>query len=349
MATIPTFPAFRRLDLSDRPVIEAITRRFPPYSDFSFTSLWAWDTDETCALSLLNGNLVVRLKDYAADDHFFSFLGCNRVVDTARTLLRHALDLGLPATLRLVPEATVIADDRLQKWLSVEDDPDNADYVCSVPDWAALAGGAFRNHRRAAARCRRCLSPKFERLDLGDPAIQSNDRRPVPSLGGSSRPPPNSRDSRHEFAALQRLLALPASHRPQACGLLCGDRLVGFSISEGILGSPYAIAHFRKTDREIEGARIPTSPPGELSSARSRLPVPKHRTGSWHSRAPQVQAFAPTPRIPSQVRDLAEAADPQFEMTVRRRPEPRSNRDRPRLGLALPSKVKGSGGNGDLA
>ncbi|MGA9396241.1 MAG: hypothetical protein WCA83_14480 [Azonexus sp.] len=40
---IPDFPEFKPLELTDRAAIEAVVHAFPPYSDFSFTNLYAWN------------------------------------------------------------------------------------------------------------------------------------------------------------------------------------------------------------------------------------------------------------------------------------------------------------------
>ena len=61
---IPQFPEFKSLELSDKKDIESFTKRFPPYSDFNFVSMWSWDIKEEIRISQLNGNLVVRFTDY---------------------------------------------------------------------------------------------------------------------------------------------------------------------------------------------------------------------------------------------------------------------------------------------
>ena len=71
---IPTFPNFKKLEISDKKEVEEYTSNFPPYSDFNFTSLWAWDTNEKRMISKLNGNLVVQFTDYITCEPFFSFL-----------------------------------------------------------------------------------------------------------------------------------------------------------------------------------------------------------------------------------------------------------------------------------
>src|SRR3989338_2938897 len=55
---IPQFPQFKRVEITDREAVEAHTHKYEPYSDFNFTSLWAWDTNGERMISELNGNLV---------------------------------------------------------------------------------------------------------------------------------------------------------------------------------------------------------------------------------------------------------------------------------------------------
>jgi hypothetical protein len=252
MPALPTFPKLRRLAIEDRAAIEALTRRFPPYSDFLFTSLWAWDTDATCALAQLDGNLVVRFKDYAAAAQFFSFLGDGAVGETALTLLAHARRDGLAARLALVPETVIDADDRLASRLSVVPDRDNFDYVYALADWACLAGDAFARHRRQVARCRRRGGLAFRRLDPRDRAVQ----RAMVGLFDRWAALKQTQDGaalEQERTALTRTFALVDGGRLEAGGLMDGGRLVAFSLWEGLPGGDYAVAHFRKTDRSYDG------------------------------------------------------------------------------------------------
>ena len=50
---LPIFPARKPLEPADRPAIERITRRFEPFSDFAFCSLWCWDVDGTCRIATI--------------------------------------------------------------------------------------------------------------------------------------------------------------------------------------------------------------------------------------------------------------------------------------------------------
>lgn len=251
METIPRFPTFRLLKITDRPLIEAITGHFPPYSDYSFTSLWSWDTDRTCAISLLGENLVVGFRDYTTDDHFLSFLGQDAVVETARTLLDFARQEGLPAELRLIPGVVIAADERLDMRFQVTADPANDDYVYRSSDWARIPASGSRRHRRQFARCQEIASLELRTIDLKDPA-----RRDaivgIYDLWAEQTSMSPGGDQDHERMALQRSLDLVGRERLAACGLFDGEQLAGFSIWE-VLAGEWAAIHFQKADRAYQG------------------------------------------------------------------------------------------------
>lgn len=252
MTMIPVFPIFRQLEIGDRAAIEAITRRFAPYSDFGFTSLWAWDTDETCTLSMLHGNLVVRFKDYTANAHFYSFIGQDAVAETVETLLALARQEGLPSQLKLVPEAVIAADDRLRRNFSVAEDRDNFDYLYAADDWAHFPAPHFQDHLKNLERRQRREKLDFRLLDLGNPCCQNA----ILALFGHwarQKQLGAVEDSCQELTAMQRLFALPDDDQIAACGCYHGERLVGFSIWEALEGDEYVVGHFQKTDRAYRG------------------------------------------------------------------------------------------------
>jgi hypothetical protein len=251
MLPIPSFPQFRALAATDRSAIEAFSGRFPPYSDFGFTSLYAWDTDQSCAIAMLGDNLVLRLKDYAADGHFLTFLGQDRVIEAVRTLLDYAQREGLPAELRLVPEAVIQVDSRLPDHFAISEDRDNFDYIHAVEEWARFPNPWYREHRRRLARCQE-QSLECRSLDLGSPRCQDavlglfdRWREQKPALPGEDR--------EHERSALRRVFDLAADSRLAACGLVDGEQLVGFSIWERLPDGDYGVAHFQKADRNYRG------------------------------------------------------------------------------------------------
>src|SRR3989344_1313301 len=101
---IPTFPKFKNLELGDRADIESLTKKFQPYSDYNFTSLWCWDTYGQIQVSKLHGNLVIRFTDYLTGEPFYSFMGTIDVDHTVSELLKLSHNQSLTTALRLIPE-----------------------------------------------------------------------------------------------------------------------------------------------------------------------------------------------------------------------------------------------------
>jgi hypothetical protein len=251
---LPVFPDRKPLEPADRPAIERITRRFEPYSDFAFGSLWAWDVEGTCRVSTLHGNLVVLLKDYVADEHVFSFIGDHRVVETAATLLTRARAEGIAAELRLIPAPVVAGDHRLQASFAVAADPGNHDYVCSIRAWAGLAGHGFAAHRTKISRCRRRHPLGTRDLDLRDPATQAAILALFDRWAETAAL--DVADRRLERCALQRLFLPGIVAGIAGRGLHEDGQLRAFSLWEAA-GSPrgrFSIHHFMKADRAFPGA-----------------------------------------------------------------------------------------------
>ena len=85
---IPNFPNFKKLEYNDRSAVERFTKDFPPYSDFNFSSMWAWDFNETFKLSILNDNLVLLLKECISDKHYFTIIGKNKISQAIAELVQ---------------------------------------------------------------------------------------------------------------------------------------------------------------------------------------------------------------------------------------------------------------------
>jgi hypothetical protein len=250
-ARIPRFPTFKRLELQDRTEVEALTAGFLPYSDFSFVSLWCWDTDGTCQFSRLNDNLVVKLKDYGTDEMFLSFLGTNAVAETAATLIAFAGRQGLSSDLRLVPDVVVTADQELQGTLSVTEDPGSFDYVLAVEDWVALSGGKFRNKRNAIRQFERRHAPEFRVVDLRSREVQQEIVR-LFLLWSEMKKRFGLGETRNELLALRRAFGIGQDAGLISFGVYAHGVLCGFSINQELAGG-YAIGHFWKADHSLPG------------------------------------------------------------------------------------------------
>lgn len=118
--------------------------------------LFCYDTTGDCQVSILNGNLVVRFRDYVTLEPFYSFLGCNRMAETVERLMALSREQGGLPSLRLVPESCIGgALDDLDGGLVIAEDPDSADYIIDAPSLTALSSGRWRNKRNVASKFKR--------------------------------------------------------------------------------------------------------------------------------------------------------------------------------------------------
>lgn len=248
---LPRFPTEKPLALEDRPEIERMTRDYEPYSDHQFGSLWAWDVRRVVRVSTLNGNLVIRMKDYLSDEHFFTLLGDNEILETTLTLLAHAERLGISTRLRLVPEAVVHAVKRWPNCLSIAEDRSNFDYVCSIREWAILDGPGYAAHRTKVNRHRRQVAPAERRLDLTCRATQCALICLFDRWAAAKRS--DDADRNDESLALCRLFAAAAAGRVDGIGLYVGGTLIAFSLWEGVPRFGYSLHHFMKADLSFPG------------------------------------------------------------------------------------------------
>ena len=127
---IPEFPKFKKLELTDNKEIEKFTSRFPPYSDFNFVSMWCWDIQGEMRISILNDNLVVRFTDYLTRKPFFSFIGKNKICETASKLITFSKDNYHTNSLKLVPGEMVSILDK--SGFGILPDVDAVDYIYRV-------------------------------------------------------------------------------------------------------------------------------------------------------------------------------------------------------------------------
>ena len=162
---VRVLPKLRAISLGDRSWIEDLTRRYAPYSDFNFTSMWAWDTQGKRRIFELNGNLVLLFTDYITGKQSLSFLGSRDVERTARELLCAAPAAGMTAVLSVIGEELVPA--LRGDGLLVEEDVGNADYVFSVFEHSEFRGRKYSEIRHVANRFEREYpEASFEVKDL---------------------------------------------------------------------------------------------------------------------------------------------------------------------------------------
>lgn len=247
---IPKFPHFKKLEIEDRKEIQRFIKDYPPYCDYNFVSLWSYDVDKNIALSRIDGNLVVKFRDYLCNKQFFSFLGQQRIISTTNLLLSYAGKIGLTPELKLIPEITIQADKNIYKHFKIKEDFDNHDYIVSTSHISLLKGEKFnRKHRSVKHFQENYPQHKISLLDLSDLKVKSEI---IQIFAGWERTRGKKpADTETEMIALMRLLNNAHHFNLFALGIY-HKKLVGFSISE-ITHKEYAIGHFMKANLEYKG------------------------------------------------------------------------------------------------
>ena len=243
--TIPTFPQFKKLHITDKTAVEKITFQHPPYSDFNFASLWNYDVKHTTTLSLLNSNLVIVLEDYTSDDMLYTFIGHNRVIDTTYKLLSYVQKRGHGNSLHLIPESVIQTEPRLQTKFHIAEDPDHHDYILDIKETAGFKGKQFANKRKKVKRFIRSYPDHV--VSTLDPRDTYSQREIMELFRTWVKLRQPSQDSTTEQQAISRFLGKAVHFDVLALGVWDSSGLIGCTLTE-IDAQGYPHAHFLKTN-----------------------------------------------------------------------------------------------------
>lgn len=242
------FPEFKYLELRDKNEVVNFTQNFPPYSDFNFTSLWTYNTEDDIQLSILNNNLVVRFRDYITNKHFYSFIGNSNASQTIATLLEFSKENGINPMLKLIPEVNLI-NDSLSNNFTIQEDPDNFDYILSVPEWSNLTESKYFKQRKTINR----FSHQFPDCQIKTLDLQDNKTiKDMFQLFETWKNSKNREDSDHERTAIKRAIASASVLDIYAIGMYKDTVLIGYIITD-LSHSTYIQSHFSKYDPSYTG------------------------------------------------------------------------------------------------
>lgn len=237
------FPQFKELELNDRELIESHTRKFLPYSDYNFTSLWSWNIKGETKFSELNGNLIVRFTDYLTGEPFYSFLGNHDLARTIDQLIDFVKGQGIKPVLRLLPEECV--KKAIKSQFTIQEDLNSFDYILSIPELITYRGRSLRGKRNFVNRFRKLYQTTTTEFNINDKHIKKSIQELFSIWAGQKGLEP--KEVENEFVALWRLLQTSKSPSLISVGIFIDNHLAGFSISE-VLEASYAILHFEKAD-----------------------------------------------------------------------------------------------------
>lgn len=248
---IPIFPNFKKINIHDKNVIEALIDHSKPYSTLNFTNLWTWDTRNTRMASVLNDNLVLLLTDYDTNEPYFVFCGTHKPAHTAKELLVFAKQHGISQSLRFIPEETALALNKND--FHIVKDTDSSDYIFSTAKLSTSQGASLKSKRILSKRFfRENPSAIFEVRSLDDQTLQSHIQAVVSKWEQNKQNNKKDYNLQHEEVALFRLLKIVNIHNIILSSVSINGAMIGFSIDE-ILPQKYAMAHFIKADTKYKG------------------------------------------------------------------------------------------------
>ncbi len=239
---IPEFPKFKKLELSDKKDIESFTHKHPPYSDFNFANMWAWDIHHKIRISMLNKNFVVLFSDYVHGEQFLMFIGKNKISETAKRLIEFSEKYHQTNVLKFIPEE--IAHILEKEGYVVRPDRDAHDYVYSVAHLAKMdcwPGSGISKRIRQFIK----LYPDYVIKKSSVHEILKDEYEKIFKKWAKNKKVDDHFEL-NEYKAFKRFLQISCKNT-KVVSMYIHNALVGFAL-HGTLPNHCAISHFIKSD-----------------------------------------------------------------------------------------------------
>jgi hypothetical protein len=249
--SLPLYPTFKKLELSDKEIFEEYTKKFPPYSDYNFVSLWSYNTEDDVTFSFLNDNLVIKLRDYITNEPFYTFLGTNKAEETINNLLTLSATKSVMKKLKLIPEANILTNKEIFDTFLINEDRDNFDHIFSLEKISTLEGAAYSKQRGWINNLLKNY-PEIQITQLNSNEATVQHRLVELFQTWEKNKNTETDDAVHELIAIKRLLKNSSHFNLTTVGIFYKNTLIGFSISE-YLQNDYSIMHFVKADTNYKG------------------------------------------------------------------------------------------------
>jgi hypothetical protein len=164
--TIPEFPEFTEVDLSQKPAVRGLLLRYPlEASEYTFTNLFAFRKAYEFEISRLRGNLIIKRNKEPVS--FFSPVGNSQIRETLQELFAYLNTVSDNAYIERIPESFVkeyLANDRD---FMVHEDRDNFDYLYNVQELLELKGRKFHDKRNNVNKFRSAHEYEYHALTPG--------------------------------------------------------------------------------------------------------------------------------------------------------------------------------------
>lgn len=218
--------------------IQSFTLKYDPYSDFNYTSLFSWNTNNSTGILFLNGNLVIRIPDYISGDNVYSILGHNKIDKSLLELL------AITDVLKLVPQV-VIDNIKDPSRFEIKEDDDNHDYIYEAQKIASLMGGKLKKKRNKVNKFIADIGNNIEIINTMTLTKRQQDEMLALFDRWTEENHEPADSSKTERIAISRMLSNIPDLNLIITQLRLHGRLVGFSVNE-LLPNNFAICHFEK-------------------------------------------------------------------------------------------------------
>lgn len=146
---VPQFPQFKNLSMEDKPLLDAVFARFPPFiSEFTFTNLFIWRHAYQLKISRFQ-DFICLFSEKGENSFFFPPIGQGDMVKCYRFLFQYLEEKGVPKRISRVSEEGVAQIDSKTEGFVAELDRDQSDYIYLTQDLIQLQGRKYhrkRNH-----------------------------------------------------------------------------------------------------------------------------------------------------------------------------------------------------------
>lgn len=249
---IPDFPEFKKVEMSDKEIIDSYAIKYGGYSDFVFSNVWTWDLESKCKISKLNNNLVFWFTDYYSNESFLSFMGDKKVQKTAVTLLKFSEEQNISNFLSYIPEHIANKLSADPAFLILEK-RDNFDYVYGIENMSKYEGGDFKSKRILYNRfLRENSNVAFKEESLDKPEIQFELRKIMQKSKRCKEGDAKCYYLDLEAKVFERTLKIQSELNLILTCTYVDNTMVSFSLDE-LLEEAMCLSHIFKVDYSYKG------------------------------------------------------------------------------------------------
>lgn len=241
----PEYPNFKKITIEDVEIFKKLTNLQEPYSDYNLLSLLSWNISGSNSFSVLNNNLVLKMKQYLGEDFMYLLYGTNHIDETISGLIPEV------GKLCMVPEDTINNISHPEKY-KIEEDRDNFDYVLSIKEIAKLEGNKYKSLRKQTNNFKE-MYPDYHvrKLNLGDP----NQIEKIQKLTRDWGKDKGFDEGKilEDIEITNNFITFSNKFDCVSIGIFVEDIIVAFTFNE-ILNNNWIMGHFGKGDVKTKGS-----------------------------------------------------------------------------------------------